>query len=118
MTTVRTVWNSSTDLLKRFELTPTAKASWLKAQEELAELHEALFKLSRHRKCVPYQQDAAEELADCLVTLLNVGYTAGLTVEQIEAALETVCAKNDAKSHDTHEVRGGTVKRKAQEVQG
>ena len=111
MLTLKDVWESSTGLLKRFDLIPSPKKAYLKFQEEIAELQEALFKLSGNKRNMPFKQDAAEELADCLVTLLNVGYAAGLSIEDIEAALIKTIDKNDMKSHATHTAQDGWIKR-------
>lgn len=111
MLTLQDIWNSSTDLLKRFGLMPSQKKSYLKMQEEVAELQEALFKLSTNRKNIPFKQDAAEELADVLVTLLNVGYSAGLSIEDIECALQKTIVKNDSKSDKTHTAQDGWIKK-------
>ena len=111
MLTLKDVWESSTGLLKRFDLIPSAKKSYLKFQEEISEMQEALYKLSGNRKNIPYKQDAAEEVADVIVTALNVAYTAGLSIEDIEKALSKVIEKNDAKDHTTHTADDGWIKR-------
>lgn len=108
---IRTIWDSSTGLLQRFDLIPAPKKAWLKLQEEIAEYHEALFKLSGNRKNIPYQQDCAEELADVIVTALNVAYVAGLPIETIERALADVIKKNDAKSSATHTADNGWIRK-------
>jgi NTP pyrophosphatase (non-canonical NTP hydrolase) len=109
--TLKMIWDSSTGLLKRFDLMPSQKKAYLKMQEEIAEMQEALYKLSGNRKNIPYKQDAAEEVVDVLVTLLNVAYTAGLTDDDIEAALKEVIRKNDSKSHQTHTAEDGWIKK-------
>lgn len=111
MTTLRDIWNSSTGLLKRFDLMPSSKKAWLKMHEEIAELHEALFKLAGNRKNIPYKQDTAEELADVIVTALNVGYVAGLSIEDIERAIAEVIRKNDAKTDKTHAASDGWIRK-------
>lgn len=117
MITLQAIWASSTGLLERFNLMPTRKASFLKFQEEIFEMQEALDTLSGSRKTLPFRDDAADELADVLITLLNIGYTAGLTHEEIEKALVRKCGKNDAKSHLTHEIRDGQIaKRKTHDA--
>lgn len=111
MVTLQDIWNSSTDLLKRFGLMPSPKKAWGKFAEEQYELQEALFKLSTNRKNIPFKQDAAEELADVLVTLLNVGYSAGLSIEDIESALQKTIVKNDSKNDKTHTAQDGWIKK-------
>jgi len=109
--TFNQIWTSSTGLLKRFDLVPPFRKAYLKFQEESFEMTEALFKLASNRRNRPYRQDAAEEIADVLVTVLNLAYSAGLTEEEIEQAVTAVCAKNDLKSDKTHVVENGFIKR-------
>lgn len=112
MITLYDIWASSTGLLKRFDLMPSPKKSWGKMNEELWELQEALFKLSGNRKNIPYKDDTAEELADVIVTVLNVAYSAGLDIADIEKALQRVIDKNGSKNHETHISDGGWIKRR------
>lgn len=56
--------------------------------------------------------DVAAYLAECIKALIVVAKGAGLTYGEFEAALETVCYKNDHKSHETHEIVGGMICRR------
>jgi NTP pyrophosphatase (non-canonical NTP hydrolase) len=47
---------------------------------------------------------AAEEAVDVIVTMLGLARVAGCTEAQLTHAVEMVCAKNDAKTHETHVV--------------
>lgn len=114
--TLKQIWESSTGLLQRFDLMPSFRKAYLKFQEEHFELVESLFKFISNKRNIPYRQDAAAELADCIVTLLNLGYAAGLTEDDIESALRKVCTKNDSKSHATHTAEDGWIKRKPAET--
>ncbi len=109
--TLKQIWESSTGLLERFELFPSTRKAWLKMQEELFELSEALFKLSTNKRNIPYKEDAADELADVIITALNVGYANGLTLEDIEKGLARKCTKNDAKSAKTHTAANGWIQK-------
>ena len=111
MITLNAIWESSTGLLKRFDLLPSQKKAWGKFEEEQYELQEALFKLSGNRKNIPYKMDTAEELVDTVVTLLNVGYAAGLTIEDIEHAFNEVIKKNGNKNRDTHTASDGWIRK-------
>lgn len=108
--TLKDIWTSSTGLLIRFDLFPSLKKAWGKFNEETWELSEALFKLSTNKR---NRQDAAQELADVVVTVLNIGYAAGLTEDEIEMALRKVLTKNDGKSHLTHTAEDGWIRRKS-----
>ncbi len=109
--TLKEIYESATGLLKRFDLMPSPRKAYLKMQEEIFELQEALAKLATHRKNIVYQQDAADELADVMVTLLNVGYANGLSLETIEKSLQRVIDKNDQKTERTHTASDGWIKR-------
>lgn len=54
----------------------------------------------------------AEEAADVFVTAIGVCFAAGIGVEQIIEQVYAVAAKNDAKTHDTHVVKDGKIRRR------
>ncbi len=112
MITLEQIWQSSTGLLARFDLMPSFRKAYLKFQEEHFEMVEAMFKFMSNKRNIPYRQDAAAELADVLVTVLNMGYAAGLTEDDIESALRKVCTKNDSKSHATHTADDGWIRKR------
>ena len=85
MITLNAIWESSTGLLKRFDLMPTPDIAWKKHVEETGELIEALYilNLKDHRSHFQFRKDVAMEACDCLVTLLNALYAVGFTFEQL-----------------------------------
>lgn len=101
---LKKLWNSSTDLLKRFNLSPTPQVSFRKFQEECDEFEAAIFDPDD-------TGDPLEEAVDVLVTTLNALYGLGYTYEQLESAVEKVCAKNDSKSWKSHHIVNGTIER-------
>ena len=109
--TLKQIWESSTGLLQRFDLMPSPRKAWLKMNEELFEYAESLFKLSTNKRNIPYKEDTADELADVIITVLNVGYANGLTLDDIEKGLARKCAKNDAKSTKTHTAANGWIQK-------
>jgi len=84
MITLKDIWDSSTGLLKRFDLMPTVDTAWTKHIEEVGEMIEALYilNLKEHRKHFNFRKDVAQEACDVLVTLFNVLYATGLTFDQ------------------------------------
>lgn len=57
--------------------------------------------------------ELTEEGADLIVTLMGVLMSRGIPIEDLEAAMEKVAAKNDAKTHETHAInRSGKIARK------
>ena len=76
---LQTIYRESTDLLKRFELTPTFECSWRKTLEEKWELDQELFELCDLPKNHPAKEDVAKEASDLLITLCNVLYTVHIT---------------------------------------
>ena len=48
-----------------------------------------------------------------IVTALGVCFAQGLTVDEIIEAVYKVADKNDAKTHDTHHLKDGKIRRKA-----
>jgi NTP pyrophosphatase (non-canonical NTP hydrolase) len=52
----------------------------------------------------------AEEAADVLVTLLGTCYAAGLPTEDLVEGIYAVIAKNDSKTHETHEYRDRKIR--------
>ncbi len=54
----------------------------------------------------------AEEAADVIVTIIGVCQAADVSPERLIAQLYAVVAKNDAKTHATHVVRDGKIRRR------
>ncbi len=90
---------------------PSARKAHLKMNEELYEMQEALLKFNLNKGNIPRKDDAADELADVIITVLNVGYANGLTLEDIEKGLRRKTLKNDAKSLKTHTAQDGWIRR-------
>lgn len=111
------LYASSTGLIRRFfgDARPTLKASLTKLNEECDELKQALWELESGE--TTQTDHLAGEAADVLVTLLNTLYAVGVEYSQLEAALNRTIEKNDAKTHDTHEVVNGLIARKKRGVE-
>lgn len=77
MITLSAIWESSTGLLKRFELTPPAWTAWHKVSEEYFEAIESLHDLKDKPRNEIFKMDTACEVADFVVTLVNLGYACG-----------------------------------------
>jgi NTP pyrophosphatase (non-canonical NTP hydrolase) len=58
------------------------------------------------------QRHIAEEAADVFVTAIGVCFACGIDVEQIVEQMAAVAAKNDAKTHETHVVKDGKIRRR------
>lgn len=102
------LWESSTGLIKRFGLKPPPELVLTKFIEEAGEFMQAV----RDSRVSDYDLgSAAHEGVDVIVTVLNTLNAMGLNLEQIEAAMEDVIAKNDAKTYRTHEVVNGIIER-------
>ncbi len=80
MTTLQMIWESSTGLLKRFDLFPTLDASFDKVIEESYEAVEALYNLKRRKNDLT-RSDAMCEICDTIITLLNAGYASNVTFD-------------------------------------
>lgn len=102
---LKKLWNSSTSLLVRFELTSPPQVAFRKFREECDEFESSVFDPDD-------TGDPLEEAADVLVTVLNALYGLGYTYEQLESAIEKVCAKNDAKNWHSHTVVNDTIERR------
>lgn len=77
MITLKMIWESSTGLLKRFDLMPPVWTAWHKVSEEYFEAIGALHDLKAKPRNEIFKMDAACEVADLVVTLLNLGYACG-----------------------------------------
>lgn len=56
----------------------------------------------------------SEEAVDLFVVVLGLLQAHNIPNSHLEEAIENVIAKNDAKTHDTHELRDGKITRKMQ----
>ncbi len=104
------LWKSTADLHERFfpDDPPGFDARWRVFFEELSEFLAEVTMPSE-------LSDGAElsEAADLLVTLIGLLQLRGATFVEFEAALNGVARKNNAKTHETHEVNAsGKIARK------
>lgn len=104
------LWDATEAFYKLFDIMPPQMSA---ARKKLKEEHK---EAQYEAKLIAYNhpaQDAnklALELADVIVT--GMAMAAGITREQMEAAMDEVSAKNAAKDHDRyHKVNGMVVKR-------
>jgi len=74
-------------------------------QEEVAELIEAA-------QAGEDKDHIAEEAADVMVTAIGVCEAAGIDPERLIAQIYAVIAKNNAKTHETHVVANGKIRRR------
>lgn len=114
------LWQSTSDLYERFGLSPSStppKSRRKFFMEEVGELIEASAleeDLPGHR-----QNGLCEEAADVIVTTLGLLQAHGVALHELEAAIQAVVDKNDAKTLDTHALVDGKITRKQkQEWQG
>lgn len=98
------LWQSTDGLYSRFDLQPTREAVTRKLLEEVAEAVTAMFENSDLK--------LSEEIADVMVCLMGLAQREGLTLYAIQSAMYGVACKNNSKTDDTHEVRGGTICRR------
>ena len=95
---------STLDFYARFDYTPDAQSTITNFNEEVYELVEAALENDRAH--------TAEECADVIVTALGVCFAQGLTLDEIVAAVYKVADKNDAKTHETHVLKDGKIRRR------
>lgn len=74
-------------------------------QEEVGELIEAAHDGTN-------KDHIAEEAADVMVTVIGLCAAAGVEPEHLIQQVYTVIAKNDAKTHQTHVVSDGKIRRR------
>lgn len=99
------LWQSSIDLPKRFNLDVDIDAQMKYAFMEFYEFTQAILE---NRS----DDEIAGELADMVVTMLIAADKCGVPMEAVIEAFYATAAKNDAKNHETHEVRNKQIVRK------
>lgn len=107
MNGIARLWNSTKELHERFGVYPplTIRVIRVFLEETREVVQAALLEDGDSLAC---------EIADNIVTALALGIARGVALEQIEAAIERVAAKNDAKTHETHQLNAaGKIARKA-----
>lgn len=101
---LRDLAESTLAFYARFDYAPDPQSTITNFNEEVYELVEAALEGDKAH--------AAEECADVIVTALGVCFAQGLTVDEIIAAVYKVADKNDAKTHDTHVLKDGKIRRR------
>lgn len=115
---LKTLWNSTAEFQKRFGLDKqfSLPAQMRCVHEELAELSADAYGYwysDDGLEAENFAIDATQEATDVIVTVLGVLMGMKMSYADIEDAIERIAAKNDAKTHDTHEINGnGKVARK------
>lgn len=98
------VWQGVYDLNQRFGFNPNLGESIAIFMEEVGEVVQA---------CQDEDAEhAAEEAADVIWTLINLLEVRGIDPYDLEVAVYEVVRKNGAKTHDTHELVDGKIRRK------
>ena len=105
---LRDLARSTFAFYRRFDVQPELEPATLVLQEEVDELIEAA-----HDK--EGTQRVAEEAADVIVTVIGLCDAAGVSVDEIIAQVYAVIKKNDAKTHETHQVNAaGKIARRTE----
>lgn len=100
---LRALWSSSEMLNRRFGINPVNQDVLVIFSEEVREFVEA-YSNYRISNFEGYKKDIVEEFSDVLVTGFQVMRAAGITdVNEVIEGIAKVIAKNDAKTHETHE---------------
>ena len=102
---LRDLVRSTLDFYARFGVTQETPSALRNFQEEVDEFIEAA-------QAGIDPDHTAEEAADVIVTIIGVCESAGVSPERLIDQLYMVVAKNDAKSHATHVVRDGKIRRR------
>ncbi|MBI1259867.1 MAG: hypothetical protein GC204_20555 [Chloroflexi bacterium] len=103
---LRDLAQSTLDFYDRFGVTPQIDDTIQNFQEEVRELIEAG---REHHD----QDHIAEEAADVFVTAMGVCFASGVDVDRLIRQVYAVIAKNDAKTHETHVVHTGKIRRRS-----
>lgn len=103
---LRDLAQSTRDFYARFDVQPQVGDAIMNFEEEARELIDAA-------RAGGDLDHIAEESADVLVTALGICLASGMDVEQIVAQVYAVIAKNDAKTHETHAVHAGKIRRRS-----
>ncbi|MEO8395469.1 MAG: hypothetical protein ABI700_20920 [Chloroflexota bacterium] len=103
---LRDLAQSTLDFYERFGVTPQIDDTIQNFQEEVRELIEA----GREGHDLAH---TAEEAADVFVTAMGICFASGVDVEHLVAQVYAVIAKNDAKTHETHVLHTGKIRRRS-----
>lgn len=97
MDSLKHLWDSSEAFYKRFDSYPPSTTGMLRVlHEEAYEVIEAAL--------TDDPGVLADEAADLIVTIMGTLMARGVPLAELEAAMERIAAKNDAKTHETHHV--------------
>ncbi len=94
---------STREFYARFEVDPQTQL-----QGFITNFNEEVYELVQAALDGTDKRHTAEEAADVFVTAIGVCFASGIDVEQVYA----VAAKNDAKTHETHVVKDGKIRRR------
>lgn len=104
----RDLAESTLAFMQRFGVQPADVA----LDDHVRNFHEEVRELTEAAQAGDDAGHIAEEAADVLVTLINVCFAAGLTLDQMVEGVYRVAAKNDGKTHETHAVVDGKIRRR------
>lgn len=106
---LKRLWDSTEALYERFELDAPIGDRRLKFFEEVDEF---LWEVRAQSWGDANYMAIAEEATDVFVTTIGILQKCGIRLEDLIAQAEHVASKNDAKTHETHEIRDGLIARK------
>ena len=107
----RDLAQSTLDFYERFGVQPQVDNTIMNFQEEAREVVEA----ARDGSDLDH---IAEEAADVFVTAMGICFASGVDVDRLIRQVYAVIAKNDAKTHETHVVHTGKIRRRSSIKQG
>ena len=102
---LRDLAQATHDFYERFGFQPQIENCIRNFQEEARELIEA----AREDDL----DHTAEEAADVIVTTIGLCFASGVDVERLVKQIYYVIAKNDAKTHETHVLHTGKIRRRS-----
>jgi NTP pyrophosphatase (non-canonical NTP hydrolase) len=103
---LRDLAQSTLDFYARFDVTPQIDDMVQNFQEEVRELIEA----GREGHDPNH---TAEEAADVFVTAMGICFASGVDVNRLVQQVYAVITKNDAKTHETHVLHTGKIRRRS-----
>ncbi len=108
---LRDLAQSTADFYARFGVQPELENTIMNFEEEVRELLEAA-------RADDDLDHTAEECADVIVTALGICFAGGVSVDRLIDQVYAVITKNDAKTHETHIVHSGKIRRRSSIAQG
>ncbi|NWF70914.1 MAG: hypothetical protein HXY40_17655 [Chloroflexi bacterium] len=107
---LRDLAQSTHDFYTRFGVVPEDPANLPGA---LRNFHEEVREFEEAARVMTDRDHIAEEAADVFVTAIGVCFAANVDVEQLIRQVYRVIAKNNAKTHQTHVLMAGKIRRRA-----